>query len=60
VERQVVVRDMMTLSLSFDQRLIDGAPAARFLQRIKQLVERPFVLALGQHNGLVAREAEGA
>jgi pyruvate dehydrogenase E2 component (dihydrolipoamide acetyltransferase) len=43
---QVVVRDTVTLSLSFDHRLIDGAPAARFLQRVKQLVERPFVLAL--------------
>jgi pyruvate dehydrogenase E2 component (dihydrolipoamide acetyltransferase) len=48
VDRQVVVRDMVTLSLSFDHRLIDGAPAARFLQRVKQLVERPFVLALGE------------
>jgi pyruvate dehydrogenase E2 component (dihydrolipoamide acetyltransferase) len=48
VDRQVVVRDMLTLSLSFDHRLIDGAPAARFLQRVKQLVERPFALALGQ------------
>jgi len=47
VDRQVVVRDMMALSLSFDHRLIDGAPAARFLQRVKQLVERPFALVLG-------------
>jgi pyruvate dehydrogenase E2 component (dihydrolipoamide acetyltransferase) len=47
LEGQVVLRDMMTLSLSFDHRLIDGAPAARFLQRVKQLVERPFALALG-------------
>lgn len=48
VERQVIVRDMVTLNLSFDHRLIDGAPAARFLQRLKQLVERPFALALGE------------
>jgi pyruvate dehydrogenase E2 component (dihydrolipoamide acetyltransferase) len=46
LERQVALRDMMTLSLSFDHRLIDGAPAARFLQRVKQLVERPFALVL--------------
>ncbi len=46
VGREVVVRDTVTLSLSFDHRLIDGAPAARFLQRVKQLVERPFTLAL--------------
>jgi pyruvate dehydrogenase E2 component (dihydrolipoamide acetyltransferase) len=47
LEGQVVLRDRMTLSLSFDHRLIDGAPAARFLQRVVQLVERPFALALG-------------
>jgi len=29
----------MHLSLSFDHRAIDGAPAARFLQRIKQYFE---------------------
>jgi pyruvate dehydrogenase E2 component (dihydrolipoamide acetyltransferase) len=51
LEGQVVLRDMMTLSLSFDHRLIDGAPAARFLQRVKQLVERPFALVLGQGGG---------
>jgi pyruvate dehydrogenase E2 component (dihydrolipoamide acetyltransferase) len=40
----VVARQMWTLSLTFDHRLVDGAPAARFLQRIKQLVETPFLL----------------
>ena len=38
---QVAVQRMLTLSLTFDHRLVDGAPAARFLQRIKHLVERP-------------------
>ena len=42
-----VVRPMVTLSLSFDHRIVDGAPAARFLQRIKQLVERPMALLIG-------------
>jgi pyruvate dehydrogenase E2 component (dihydrolipoamide acetyltransferase) len=42
VER-VAVRRMMTLSLTFDHRLVDGAPAARFLQRVKQLVEQPYL-----------------
>jgi len=46
VNGQIVLREMVALSLSFDHRLVDGAPAARFLQRIKQLVERPFTLAL--------------
>jgi pyruvate dehydrogenase E2 component (dihydrolipoamide acetyltransferase) len=42
----VVVRPMVTLSLSFDHRIVDGAPAGRFLQRVKQLVERPMALLL--------------
>jgi pyruvate dehydrogenase E2 component (dihydrolipoamide acetyltransferase) len=42
----VVIRPMITLSLSFDHRIVDGAPAAKFLQRIKQLVERPMALLL--------------
>jgi len=40
----VVVRQMWTLSLVFDHRLVDGAPAARFLQYIKQMVEEPYLL----------------
>jgi pyruvate dehydrogenase E2 component (dihydrolipoamide acetyltransferase) len=38
------VRHMQVLSLSFDHRLVDGAYAARFLQRIKQLIEEPLLL----------------
>jgi len=41
VDGQVKLRQMMTLSLSFDHRIIDGGPAARFLQRVKQLIEHP-------------------
>lgn len=40
----VAVRQMVTLSLAFDHRLVDGAPAARFLQRIKQMIENPYLL----------------
>jgi pyruvate dehydrogenase E2 component (dihydrolipoamide acetyltransferase) len=43
-EGEVVVRRMMTLSMTFDHRLVDGAPAARFLQRIKRLIESPYLL----------------
>jgi pyruvate dehydrogenase E2 component (dihydrolipoamide acetyltransferase) len=35
------VRSMLTLSLVFDHRLIDGAPAAKFLAKVKELLERP-------------------
>jgi len=44
VDGEVCVRQMMWLSLTFDHRLVDGAPAARFLQRIKQLIEEPYLL----------------
>ena len=38
---RIEVRRMVALSLTFDHRVVDGAPAARFLQRIKHLIERP-------------------
>jgi pyruvate dehydrogenase E2 component (dihydrolipoamide acetyltransferase) len=37
------VRQMWTLCLVFDHRLVDGAPAARFLQYIKDLIEEPYL-----------------
>jgi pyruvate dehydrogenase E2 component (dihydrolipoamide acetyltransferase) len=40
----VEIRQMLTLSLVFDHRLVDGAPAARFLQYIKQVIEEPYLL----------------
>jgi pyruvate dehydrogenase E2 component (dihydrolipoamide acetyltransferase) len=39
VDGGIYVRDQVTLSLTFDHRLVDGAPAARFLQRIGELIE---------------------
>ncbi len=41
--RRLAIRHMMFLSLTFDHRLVDGAPAARFLQRVKQYVEKPYL-----------------
>jgi pyruvate dehydrogenase E2 component (dihydrolipoamide acetyltransferase) len=35
------VRSMLTLSLVFDHRLLDGAPAAKFLGKVKELLEAP-------------------
>ena len=40
-DTQIVIRQMMTLSLAFDHRLVDGAPAARFMQTLKNLIESP-------------------
>lgn len=44
VNGQVEVRPMMVLSLSFDHRVIDGAPAAEFLTGLKESLENPFSL----------------
>lgn len=41
------IRQMWTLCLVFDHRLVDGAPAARFLQTIKHLIEEPYLLIAG-------------
>ncbi|MBT6148658.1 MAG: 2-oxo acid dehydrogenase subunit E2 [Gemmatimonadetes bacterium] len=40
-EGQVVPRWLTVVSLSFDHRLVDGGPAARFLATLRQLVESP-------------------
>ena len=46
LQKQVVVRSMMNLCLSFDHRILDGAPAARFLQRLKELLENPVLVLI--------------
>jgi len=38
---QIVIRPVMGLSLSFDHRVIDGAPAAEFLAVLIGLIEKP-------------------
>ena len=41
VEKQVRAASVTTLSLVFDHRIVDGVPAAQYLQRIKELLEDP-------------------
>jgi len=41
---QVVRRSVLNLSLSFDHRVVDGAPAADFLRRVKHFLEHPNLL----------------
>jgi pyruvate dehydrogenase E2 component (dihydrolipoamide acetyltransferase) len=36
---RIEARSIMYLSLSFDHRIIDGAPAAMFLQKLKERLE---------------------
>ncbi|MBI3911521.1 MAG: 2-oxo acid dehydrogenase subunit E2 [Armatimonadetes bacterium] len=40
---QVVPRQMMALSLTFDHRVVDGGPAARFLNTVREYVENPYL-----------------
>lgn len=39
VEEAIVVRSRMPLSLTFDHRITDGAPAARFLDAARARLE---------------------
>ncbi|MGI9147329.1 MAG: dihydrolipoamide acetyltransferase family protein [Chloroflexota bacterium] len=43
---QIVLRDRLRLTLSVDHRALDGAIGARYLQALKQLLERPMLLLL--------------
>jgi pyruvate dehydrogenase E2 component (dihydrolipoamide acetyltransferase) len=38
---EIVIRERFTLSLTFDHRIVDGAPAARFLQTLRAFIESP-------------------
>jgi pyruvate dehydrogenase E2 component (dihydrolipoamide acetyltransferase) len=43
---EIKIRDMIYLSLSLDHRVVDGAVAARFMNRVKGLLENPNMLML--------------
>ncbi len=45
--KEVVIRPMMYLALSYDHRIIDGRESVGFLVRVKQLLEDPARLLLG-------------
>lgn len=47
VNDQVVARERLTLSLTFDHRVVDGAPAAKFLQALVRHIEDPAMHPLG-------------
>lgn len=44
LDGEVTVRDAMTLTVSVDHRAVDGAGAARFLQTLVRLLERPWAV----------------
>ena len=44
VEGRIEIREYLCLTLMFDHDIIDGAPAARFTQRFKELIESSYSL----------------
>ena len=41
---EMLIRPMMTLSLTADHRVVDGSVAAQFMQRVKDLMENPALM----------------
>ena len=48
LDGQVVIRPMMYLALSYDHRVVDGKEAVTFLVRVKEAIENPVRLFLGE------------
>ena len=43
---EIAIRHMLSLSLTFDHRVVDGAPAAQFLQTVSQYIQNPYLMLL--------------
>jgi len=43
---ELCIRQLMCLSLTFDHRIVDGAPAARFLRDVIRMIEKPHLIWL--------------
>ncbi len=46
-QQQLAIADVVTLSLTFDHRVVDGAPAAAFLTSLCEVIENPLAWLLG-------------
>jgi pyruvate/2-oxoglutarate dehydrogenase complex dihydrolipoamide acyltransferase (E2) component len=44
VDGQIAVREYLSVTISFDHDIVDGAPAARFTQRLRELIESGYGL----------------
>lgn len=44
VNGQIEIRPMMNLNLTFDHRVMDGAPAAQYLAKVKEILEAPYLM----------------
>src|SRR5206468_12988778 len=46
VDRQIVVRDRMKVTMSCDHRVVDGAAGAEYLRTFRQYIEQPVRLII--------------
>jgi pyruvate/2-oxoglutarate dehydrogenase complex dihydrolipoamide acyltransferase (E2) component len=44
VDGQIAIREYLSITISFDHNIVDGAPAARFAGRLKDLIESGYGL----------------
>jgi pyruvate dehydrogenase E2 component (dihydrolipoamide acetyltransferase) len=44
---EIAIRSMMFLNLTFDHQIVDGAPAAEFLQTVARYLENPYLIMTG-------------
>ncbi len=44
VDGHIAIREYLSLTISFDHDIVDGAPAARFTARLKELLESGYGL----------------
>ena len=56
VNGTIAIREYLSLTISFDHDIVDGAPAARFTERLKELIESGY----GLPDSTVASEQAGA
>jgi pyruvate/2-oxoglutarate dehydrogenase complex dihydrolipoamide acyltransferase (E2) component len=52
VDGHIAIREYLSLTISLNHEMIDGAPAARFTERLKELIESGY----GLDNSMVASE----
>lgn len=57
VDGRIAIREYLCVTLSFDHDVIDGAPAARFVSRLRELIEGAY--GLPEHEAEAAREPIG-
>jgi pyruvate/2-oxoglutarate dehydrogenase complex dihydrolipoamide acyltransferase (E2) component len=45
VDGSITIREYLSMTVTFDHDIIDGAPAARFTERLKDFIEEGYGLA---------------